>query len=40
MTTAMVASGQHLIAIDEDYDHNRASDGFSRFGVYLSLSRR
>jgi hypothetical protein len=36
MNVTTVVHGQQLFAIDEDYDHNRASDGLSRFGVYLS----
>lgn len=36
MNGTTVASGHELILIDEDYDHSRASDGFSRFGAYLS----
>jgi hypothetical protein len=36
MKLTTVADGQQLVVIDEDYDRNRASDGYSRFGVYLS----
>lgn len=37
MKATTTAHEQQLVVIDEDHDHNRASDGFSRFGVYLSL---
>ena len=37
MTLAIASTSRPWILTDDVYDHDRASDGFSRFGIYLAM---
>jgi len=37
MSVALASASRRLFLMDETYDRERASDGFSRYGAYLAL---